>query len=244
MKNKISLILLLFLFFASVVNAQSSNHVATDTIRTKTGATFIGQIVSENSQKIKIETTDFGIVSISRKDIQSNLVSIKTIGGNEIYGELSYEDNKVMVIKTKNLGNVSVEKKDIVTISNKKDSFSSIKKNAISLNVAGATPVAGILFERLLSQKFSLEFGLGFISIGGGLKFFPFNAKSNTLLFHTGISASAFVWSEDSGPITYIPFGVSFFGKNNFNFGIDVGPGFSTESDNYFYGSLKLGFRI
>jgi len=45
--------------------------------------------------------------------------------------------------------------------------------NAVSLNVAGTTPLFGVTYERILSYKYSTEIGIGIVSAGVGIKYFP-----------------------------------------------------------------------
>lgn len=124
-----------------------------------------------------------------------------------------------------------------------------IRKNAISFNVLGTTPVLGITYERIVSEKISLEIGLGLPSIGVGMKIFPFGIREGELMFHTGITTT-YVDSGDSfldaqGVLAYVPLGMSYFGKQGFNIGIDVGPGVVMSDETTFvpYGNLKLGYR-
>jgi len=126
-----------------------------------------------------------------------------------------------------------------------------IRKNAISFNILGTTPVLGITYERIVSDKISLEIGLGIPSIGVGMKIFPYGIRDGELMFHTGISAAyvEFVdfWDGDTSQsaLAYLPLGMSYFGKAGFNFGIDVGPGVVVGGEKNIipYGNLKLGYR-
>ncbi len=133
-----------------------------------------------------------------------------------------------------------------------KNETNEIRKNAISFNIAGTTPIIGITYERIVSDKISLEIGLGFPGIGVGMKVFPFGIREGKLMFHTGITAiyvkSEDIWSGDdvTGVIAYLPLGMSYFGKHGFNFGIDVGPavGMYDETNLGPYGNLKVGYRF
>jgi len=129
------------------------------------------------------------------------------------------------------------------------------KKNAISLNVAGTTPFVGITYERLLSNRFNFEVGLGLYSVGLGIKFFPFPISDNKMVFHTGFVTNLFATpfdtfgSGDFSSTNYIMIGLSYFGKEGFNFAIDIGPSLNydftfNEISNPIYGNLKLGYRF
>jgi len=133
-----------------------------------------------------------------------------------------------------------------------KNETDEIRKNAISFNILGTTPVLGITYERIVSDKISLEIGLGLPSIGVGMKVFPSGIREGKLMFHTGITATYIetvdFWGgdEEGKVIAYVPLGMSYFGKAGFNFGIDVGPGVRFEDETAFvpYGNLKVGYRF
>jgi len=130
----------------------------------------------------------------------------------------------------------------------------SVRKNAISFNILGVTPLVGITYERVLSKKLSIELGVGFPSIGGGIKFFPWNMGTNKLLFYTGFMDSHEPFEDfslivDYPNIAYIPFGISYFGKHGIHWGLDVGPAIAlipAEADGYLipYGNFKVGYRF
>lgn len=139
------------------------------------------------------------------------------------------------------------------TFSQNNDFEIPIRKNAISFSILGITPAIGFVYERVLSNNVSAELGVGFASLGAGIMFYPNGMKMNKLIFHTGFMASASPWFnsgemtfEGQGFVSYIPLGISYFGKNKLNFGIDLGPGTS-----YFnlekillYGNIKIGVRF
>jgi hypothetical protein len=126
------------------------------------------------------------------------------------------------------------------------------KINGISFNMGGTSPVLGITYERAVSDKISLEFGVGFPSIGMGMKLFPYGIRQQKSMFHVGFTAN-YLNSGDGeitgfeGFILYLPIGLSYYGKNGFNFGIDAGPGNVREgfySDLIPYGNIKIGKRF
>ena len=133
-----------------------------------------------------------------------------------------------------------------------KNETNEIRKNAISLNLLGTTPIMGITYERIVSDKISFEIGLGIPGIGVGMKVFPFGIRERKLMFHTGITATYVkfkaIWGggDVEGVIAYLPLGMSYFGKHGFNFGIDVGPaaGIYDETVLRPYGNLKVGYRF
>lgn len=141
----------------------------------------------------------------------------------------------------------------------KSDSFGGIRKNAISFNFLGTTPVIGITYERILSQYTSLELGIGTNSAGVGVKILPFKIKESAMMFTTGLSTTYADYKDGwlaSGKRIqlYVPIGVSYYGTKGFNFGIDVGPAYrifsknsnSDIDDNGFlpWGGIKIGQRF
>jgi len=130
-------------------------------------------------------------------------------------------------------------------------SIEEMRKNAISFNFLGSTPLLGITYDRIVSEKVSIEIGAGIPSVGAGFKYYPWNIKESKVLFHVGLSTSFIftephnVWGTNDKTgffMGYLPIGMSFFGKNGFNLGIDLGPSVATKVIPY--GNLKLGYRF
>lgn len=126
-----------------------------------------------------------------------------------------------------------------------------MRKNAISFNILGTTPVIGITYDRIVSENMSIEIGAGVPSIGAGFKYYPWNIKESKILFHVGLTGSlvfseAFdIWgtSDQNGVfLGYLPIGISYFGEHGFNLGADVGPAVADIISPYF--NLKLGYRF
>lgn len=134
--------------------------------------------------------------------------------------------------------------------------FKEVRKNAVSFNFFGTTPIIGITYERAFSRYFSIEAGFGLpLGIGAGLKIIPWGIKESKLLFHFGLTVTYINTGDNeftgtSGVLTYIPVGISLYEKRGFNFGFDIGPGFYRDSSvNHFvsiipYGNIKLGYRF
>ncbi|MFN4761907.1 hypothetical protein ACKGJN_02180 [Gillisia sp. Q332] len=126
-----------------------------------------------------------------------------------------------------------------------------MRKNAISLNILGTTPIVGITYDRIVSENVSFEIGAGLPSIGVGMKYFPSGIKESKFLFHLGLT-SVFVFSEafdiwgtsdKSGSFMgYLPIGISYFGEGGFGLGIDLGPAVASEF--FPYGNVKVGYRF
>lgn len=180
----------------------------------------------------------------AQKNQDPSVIQIKTVDGNEFAGKITYEDSVSIVVTTQRQGPISIQKSDIKYKGNK-NNFAELKKNGISVNLLGTSPLFGITYERLLSKYISLEAGIGLASLGAGIKIFPFKVNEGQFAFHSGFTIAHEYYTEYT--VAYIPFGTSYFGKDRFNFGIDLGPAhFSDGYDNYifFYGNIKLGIRF
>lgn len=140
-----------------------------------------------------------------------------------------------------------------------KNDFDGIRKNGISFNFLGTTPVIGITYERVLSQYMSLELGFGSNSAGLGVKILPFKIKESTMMFTTGLSTTYADykdgWLANGKRVQlFVPIGISYYGTKGFNFGFDVGPGYrmyikesnNINDDNGFlpWAGIKIGQRF
>jgi len=180
----------------------------------------------------------------AQKNQDPSIIYITNIDGDQFKGEITYQDSALIVLTTKTMGPITIQKKDI-KYQGIKNGFTEIKKNGISVNLFGTSPFFGLTYERLLSKYFSLEAGVGLVSLGGGLKIYPLKAKEGQAIFHTGLTVAHEYYTEYT--ITYIPLGVSYFGMKGLNLGVDLGPAYFTDGyDNFifFYGNIKLGIRF
>ena len=169
---------------------------------------------------------------------------ITTINDDEFKCENTFQDSSIIVMTTKAMEPVTIQKKDI-KYQGTETGLADFKKNGISVNLFGASPFFGLTYERLLSKYFSLEAGVGLVSLGGGIKIYPYKAKEGKAIFHTGLTVAHEYFTEYT--IIYIPLGISFFGKKGLNFGLDLGPSYYNDGyDNFIfiYGNLKLGIRF
>lgn len=127
------------------------------------------------------------------------------------------------------------------------------ERRSISLNFLGASSLAGFTFEKKVSDKLIMEFGIGATGIGVGLTYYPkrmilsklspyFGLKLNTIgMVHYGVVYGG-----------YIPIGGTYFSKSKFNFGFDIGPALAfidletkthVETKIIPFGNLKIGYR-
>jgi len=135
-----------------------------------------------------------------------------------------------------------------------------IERNSLSGNILGAGPLIGITYERVLSDNFMGEVGIGLVGIGTGITYYPFRIKVAKLCPYTGLKFAAFAIVDWGGNSTgYIPFGLTFFLKRGLNLGFDFGPAVHTYNPADFppdrrddpvrtfygaFGNLKLGVRF
>lgn len=130
--------------------------------------------------------------------------------------------------------------------------FANIRKNAISFNLFGTTPLLGVSYERLLSNKVSVECGVGIPSIGVGIKYYPYKVKQSKASLYLGLTTVLFNSGDNeitgaNGSLFYFPVGFSYFGNKGFNFGLDGGLAVVREdifTTGYPYINIKLGRRF
>jgi hypothetical protein len=139
-----------------------------------------------------------------------------------------------------------------------------IEKRSLSANLMGSSSLFGITFDKVLSDRFIWELGLGYVGIGTGITCYPFEIKKSSFCPYTGVKVSFLVLPEVLGAYGgYIPLGVTYFSGHRINIGIDIGPALGEwaegggppaeydENAEYnrthkirVYGNLKIGFRL
>jgi hypothetical protein len=98
--------------------------------------------------------------------------------------------------------------------------------NSIALNLGGTSGTVGIAYQRFLSDKVSLELGIGLLGIGLGMQLYT---EWMYVPFYTGLKTSYNIQgSGGTRLINYIPFGLNNVTtkENRLFFGIDVGPAY------------------
>ena len=135
--------------------------------------------------------------------------------------------------------------------------FAGVFKSSISLELGGKSGFAGVSYDLLLSRKWRLGLGAGFLGMGADIKFHPFGVKRDKMIFNIGLRANAFLPPSGSNYMFYsIPVGITYFTVNRLNIGIDAGPllkkpflvnevlhGVGTDV-NYLWFSVKVGYRF
>ncbi len=178
------------------------------------------------------------------------------VGGN---CESHFQTNKMKPVITilfilVILPNVTAQKVDI-------NNFI-IEKSSFSANIMGSSSLGGITFEKVLTDIIIWEVGIGYVGIGTGVTYYPFNIQKSKVCPYTGLKFSFLVLPEVAiASWAYIPLGVTFFSKQRINIGFDVGPALGKMEDvsrpveNWesslfhdrkirIFGNLKVGFRL
>jgi hypothetical protein len=115
MKLNKTILLFVILFLATqIVQAQTTQDTSTISIETRNLGNISGKLISESSDSIKINTKDFGILSVAKSEIIiQNLVSVETVDGNNFMGEIIKEDPLSIVLKTQSLGIITISRSNI-----------------------------------------------------------------------------------------------------------------------------------
>lgn len=114
--------------------------------------------------------------------------------------------------------------------------FGGLYRSAISANFSGVTGLVGVSYDALLSKKWSVELGGGFPGMGAGFTFYPWAVERGKERFHIAQRSVFFFAPWEPNKFQHaICFGVTFFGKKRWNWGIDLGPVYehNTSSLNY-----------
>lgn len=123
------------------------------------------------------------------------------------------------------------------------------EKNNISFSILGTSSYVGVTYERMLTDKWAAEIGVGLLSVGFGATYYPWEIKEDDVSFYTGVKYSspnvisfAFLIPDETASSVYIPIGFTYATSGGFSLGLDVGPTLSGESA--VFGNIKAGFRF
>ncbi len=132
------------------------------------------------------------------------------------------------------------------------------EKNMLSASVLGTSSYLGFTYERLITDHFVAELGIGVLSLGFGATFYPSKIKENKMNFYTGLkygsrnALSKFFLRnvlriqleiiEKKEPVLYVPFGINYPYNDDMNLALDIGP--SLNGSTSIYANLRLGFRF
>ncbi len=254
MRYKIVGLIIAMSIFSSFAQAQSGQDTTSVSIKMTNGSVYNGVIVSENSDSIKLNTKDFGIVSISKNNIVfNNLVSIETSDGNEFLGEIISENDQSVVLKTRKLGKITIAKSDIKT--RKKVEPQQIKDGKLWFTNPQSTRYFWMpngyglkkgegYYQNIWVLWNQVSYGItDYFSVGGGIVPLFLFAGSPTPIFATakfsvpvvknkvniaGGAIAGTILGED-GMGFGILYGLSTFGSPDNNFSIGMGYGFTGE---------------
>jgi hypothetical protein len=96
-----------------------------------------------------------------------------------------------------------------------------IKAHSISLRFIGSpTWPLGISYGQMLTDRLSIEMGVGIFSLGAGLEYYITNPRKHRFNLNTGLYGS---FNYDGYPMFYIPLGVSYISKKSFQYNINAG---------------------
>ena len=123
------------------------------------------------------------------------------------------------------------------------------EKNLLSFSVLGTSSYLGVTYERLLTDEWAVELGVGALSVGFGATYYPWKIKEDDVSFYTGVKYSSpnvitelFLIPSDTDSIVYIPIGFTYATSEGFNLGLDIGP--SLAGGTGVFGNIRAGFRF
>ena len=136
-----------------------------------------------------------------------------------------------------------------VNQSNAQDKETITQENFVSFSVLGTSSYFGVTYERMLTNKWAAEIGIGLLSIGFGAAYYPWEIKEDDVSFYTGVKCCSpnvittlFLIPDDTDSIVYIPLGFTYATSGGFSIGLDVGPSLTGGSG--VFGNVRAGFRF
>jgi hypothetical protein len=130
-------------------------------------------------------------------------------------------------------------------------------RSAVSANFAGVAGVIGVSYDYLLSQHWSFEVGGGFPAAGFGFTYYPWKISRSNERFHIAQRNVLFYgnWEPEIKIQYALCFGLTYFGKSRWNWGLDVGPMYEHSTTSFdhikpangpvgFMFNFKAGYRF
>ena len=107
-----------------------------------------------------------------------------------------------------------------------KHEFAGVYRSSVSAHFGGVPGVIGFTYDFLLSRRWAFEVGGGFPAAGLGFKFYPFKIVRAKERFHIAQRSIFFAapWEDQAVFQHAISIGLTFFGNNRWNWGLDLGP--------------------
>ena len=123
------------------------------------------------------------------------------------------------------------------------------EKNFISLGVLGTSSYIGVTYERMLTDEWAAEIGVGVLSVGFGATYYPWKIKEGDISFYTGMKYSSpnvitaiILIPDQTDAALYVPIGFTYATSGGFSLGLDVGPNIIGTSG--VWGGIRAGFRF
>jgi hypothetical protein len=99
--------------------------------------------------------------------------------------------------------------------------YNPIKAHSISLKLLGSpTYPLGISYSQMISNRLSMEIGVGILSTGVGVDYYITNPRKHRFNLNIGLNGS---YNYDGFPMIYIPLGFSYLSKGSFQFNLNAG---------------------
>lgn len=125
-----------------------------------------------------------------------------------------------------------------------------LKKNVLSVSALGTSSFIGIMYERVITDQIVGEAGIGILSLGLGITYYPFEIKENHVNFYTGLKYGSrnlitnilTTGRNKKDPVLYIPAGINCISEQSFSLALDFGP--SLNGSTSIFGNLRIGFRF
>lgn len=137
--------------------------------------------------------------------------------------------------------------------------FNGVERHSISFNVGGVTGFSGFTYEYLLSPKWNIEFGGGYIGAGLGLSYYAMPVKKGKPRLNITLRSFYYniPWQQEELVRHCISVGLTHFTENKLTFSGDLGPAyaqdlksiryydpFPTRFPFYFTWTLKVAYRF
>ncbi len=123
------------------------------------------------------------------------------------------------------------------------------EKNTISGSILGTSSYAGVTYERMITDEFVGEIGIGLLSVGLGVTYYPWKIKENHINFYTGLKYGSrnvitklLLINDKKDPVFYLPFGLNYSANEGMNLALDFGP--SLYGSRSIFGNIRVGFRF
>lgn len=120
-----------------------------------------------------------------------------------------------------------------------------IKTDGISLGILGGPqwPI-GLSFDHMVSKKTTVEMGAGIFSGGVGIRYYF--TDPTTRRFNYYVQPNFMIYYDTPNAMYYLPFGISYYSKNNFQYSFDAGIMYSEAIEpmpSPWFGA-KIGYRF